>query len=315
MFGEAKHDQHASWVTAVVLEDLIPIGQAEKHPYYLFPITFLYASVAIFLAQWIFPSQAAIVAVFLATLACLPMMIGVIGFEKEKEEHERNYLSEVIFSVFGKPRAYRAYSQSEKILPFFIFLFLGLAVAFSFWFVVLPKDTVTNLFYLQMNTIKEINTGFSGNTSALGYFFTRILMNNLKVLAFTVLFSIIYGAGAVFILVWNASVIGTAMGDSIRNAIASYAKITGLTSLAGYSSAISAGLLRYLLHGIPEILAYFVGALAGGFISVAVVRHEWGSEKFENTLYNAMGLIVIAILILVLAAIVEVTISPMISAK
>ena len=66
---------------------------------------------------------------------------------------------------------------------------------------------------------------------------------------------------------------------------------------------------------LAEILAFFVGALAGGFISVAVVKHEFGSEKFENTIYNAMGLIVIAILILVLAAMLEVTISPMISAR
>jgi len=299
----------------VVLEDLIPIGQAERQPYFIFPVTFLYASVAIFLAQWIFPSQAAIVAVFLATLACMPMMIAVIGLEKEKEERERNYLSEVIFSVFGKKQSFKSWNSSEKILPFFIFLFLGLAVAFSFWFVVLPKDTVTNLFYLQMNTIKEINLGFSGNTSAVGFFFTRILLNNLKVLAFCVLFSIIYGAGAIFILVWNASVIGAAIGDSIRNAITAYAKITGVATFAGYSSAISTGMLRYFLHGVPEILAYFVGALAGGFISVAVVRHEWGSEKFENTTYNAMGLIVIAILILILAAMIEVTISPMISVK
>lgn len=299
----------------MVLEDLLPIGQAEKQPWFVFPVTFLYATVAIFLAQWIFPSQAAIVAVFLATIACLPLMINVIGFEKEKEEHERDYLREVLFSTFGKGRGARPISSREKILPFFIFLFLGLAVAFSFWFVVLPKDIVTNLFYLQMNTIKEINLGFSGNTSVIGYFFTKILMNNLKVLAFCVLFSIIYGAGAIFILVWNASVIGTAIGDSIRNAITSYAKITGFSSLAGYSSAISASLLRYLLHGVPEILAYFVGALAGGFISVAVVKHEWGSEKFENTTYNAMGLIVIAVLILILAAMIEVTISPMISVR
>ncbi|HIH14140.1 MAG TPA: stage II sporulation protein M [Nanoarchaeota archaeon] len=298
----------------MVLEDLVPAIQAEQKPWFIFPITFLYASIAIFLAQWIFPSQAAIVAVFLATLASMPLMISIIGFEKEKEERDKNYLQEVVFSFFGKIAAIKS-SSSEKLLPFFIFMFLGFSVAFSFWFVVLPKDTVINLFYLQMNTIKEINTGFSGNISAIGFFFTRILLNNLKVLAFCVLFSIIYGAGAIFILVWNASVIGTAIGDSIKTAITGYAKVTGFTTFAGYSSAISTGMFRYMLHGIPEILAYFVGALAGGFISVAVVKHEFGSEKFENTIYNAMGLIVIAILILVLAAMLEVTISPMISAR
>jgi len=29
-----------------------------------------------------------------------------------------------------------------------------------------------------------------------------------------------------------------------------------------------------MIHGIPEIVAYFIGALAGGIISVAIIRKD-----------------------------------------
>jgi len=299
----------------MVIEDLIPIRVAEKNPIDMLPIAFLYSTMAIFLAAWIFPSNAAIVAVFLATLACMPLMLSLIGFEKEKEEMHRDYLKRVVYSLFGGAKSHGASEPAEQLLPFFIWLFLGLAVAFTFWFAVLPKDFAANLFYVQLNTIKEINLGFSGNSAAIGLFFSKILLNNIKVLAFAVLFSIIYGAGAIFILVWNASVIGVAIGDTMRNALSAYAPAIGFVSIAGYSTAIGSSLMRYMLHGIPEILAYFIGALAGGMISIAVVRHEWNSEKFEATTYNALGLVIMAILILVIAAMLEVTVSPLILVK
>jgi len=190
-------------------------------------------------------------------------------------------------------------------------MFLGLTLAITFWYVVLPKDMIVNLFYLQLNTIKEINLNIAGHT-AMQHYFGRILVNNFKVLAFSVLFSFIYGAGAIFVIAWNSSVIAVAMGESIRKGITSFASATGFTAVAGYSSAVSVGLMRYLLHGVPEILAYFVGALAGSLISVAIVRHEYDSEAFQRTVWHSLGLFGLAALLLLIAGVIEVTISPMI---
>ena len=36
-------------------------------------------------------------------------------------------------------------------------------------------------------------------------------------MAFCLLFSLIYGSGAIFILTWNASVLGTAIGNYIKS--------------------------------------------------------------------------------------------------
>jgi len=68
--------------------------------------------------------------------------------------------------------------------------------------------------------------------------------------------------------------------------------------------------MRYIVHGIPEITAYFVAGLAGGIISVAVIRHDFGTDKFRKILMDSVDLIVIAILLLVFSAIVEVFVTP-----
>ena len=297
----------------MVLENIIPIKLAEQKPWNMFPITFLFSTIAIFLALWIFPSHAAIVAVFLTTLACMPLMLKVIGFEKVKEERTKDYLKQILLAFFkGRKHANVSYGQvepTEKLLSFFIFMFLGLALSVTFWFSVLPNTLITNIFYIQLNTIREINIGVLGG-AVFGQYFSKILLNNIKVLSFCILFSFIYGAGAIFILVWNSSVIGVAMGNSIRSALAT--KVSGLSGAMGYASAIPAGLMRYLIHGIPEILAYFVGGLAGGLIGIAVLKQEKDPIKFKKTLFHVGGLIGLAIVILVISALIEVSISPLI---
>jgi len=291
----------------MVLEDLIPVRLAERRPISVLPIAFLYSTLAIFLALWIFPANAAIVAVFLTTIACMPLLLNVIDFEKQKCETDKHYLRDVIFSFLHG----NGPDGSKTVLAFFAMLFLGLTLAITLWYVILPKDMIVNLFYLQLNTIKEINLNIAGHV-AMQHYFGRILLNNFKVLAFSILFSFIYGAGAIFVIAWNSSVIGVAMGDSIRKGISSFTEATGLGAVAGYSSAISVGLMRYLIHGVPEILAYFVGALAGALISVAIVRHEYDSELFQQTVKHSIGLFGLAALLLLIAGVIEVTISPLI---
>jgi len=68
--------------------------------------------------------------------------------------------------------------------------------------------------------------------------------------------------------------------------------------------------LRYMIHGIPEIGAYFVGALAGGIVSVSVIRKDLRGEGLWKILQDALFLIIIAIVILVIAALMEVYLTP-----
>lgn len=281
----------------MVLESLIGPRKAEKDWWELFFIGFLYASVAIFLSFWIFEQYASLVMVFLTVTATVPLLYNTMRFE----EHE-----DVICS--NEPQRM---INHTKILRFLVFLFLGFVLAYTLFYVFSPTSMVDTAFKAQMETINAINSKVTGNFYNDLDVFEKIFVNNVKVLLFCIFFAFFYGAGAIFILTWNASVIAAAIGNVIRTNIAIYAKDFGLANLWTYFSIFSVGILRYLIHGIPEILGYFVGGLAGSIISVAMINHDFSTIKFKKVLTDTISLIVLAVFILLVAATMEVFLTPL----
>lgn len=293
----------------MVLESLISPEKAENRPGLLTFLGFIYTSLAMFLAYMIFKQYSSLFMVFLATIASIPLMYKLIKMEEEKDLTDT---SEVLLL-----------KEHWKALSAFMYLFLGATLAFVFWYVVLPSSTISVLFESQTSTIISINgrtteltqgsiTGNVVTGSATSFnVFSKIFFNNVKVLLFCVLFSFLYGAGAIFILVWNASVIGTAIGNFIRSNIAALAAQAGGASIGIYFSVVSIGLFKYVIHGFPEILAYFVGALAGGIISIAIINHDVTTRKFEHVILDAADLMMLALVITFIAAILEVYVTPL----
>ena len=260
---------------------------------------FLYCTVAIFLSYWIFKAYSSLIMVFLATMATIPLMISTIKLEEQKD------LKDLEEKILLK--------EHWKALSAFMFLFLGFTVAFLLWYIVLPQGTVNVLFESQIDTLNAINSKVTGLaiSDSLSVF-NRIFLNNMRVLIFCILFSFLYGAGAIFILCWNASVIGAAIGNFIRTKIALISNIVGATRVMQYFQIISFGLLKYSIHGIPEILAYFTAGLAGGIISMAVIRHDFGTRKFEHILLVSADLLLLSLALLFVAALLEVYVTPII---
>lgn len=281
----------------MVLESILNPLKAEKKPWEMLFIGALYSSVAILLSLWIFQDQASLVMVFLTVMACIPIVYNTMKLEEGKDitiSRERTLLKE-----------------HNKALVFLMFLFLGITISSVLWYVVLPEKTSNLLFDRQTSTISDINNQISGNLIHQLGIFSKILFNNVRVLAFSILFAFVYGAGAIFILTWNATVIGTAIGNFIRSGLSSYSASFGFDKIGGYFQVISLGLARYAIHGIPEILAYFYGGLAGGIISVAIIRHHYSSTKFSHILHDAADLLLISLAFLVLAAALEVFVTPL----
>jgi len=272
----------------MVLESIIDPFNAEKKPWELFFIGFVYASVAVFLSLWIFRQHASLVMVFLTVIACVPLIYNTIKLEEGKDlliEKESTLLKE-----------------HAKALEFLIFLFLGITISLAVWYIVLPTNITQTIFSVQTKTIAEINSQITGNVIAQLGLFVKVFFNNIKVMIFCLLFSFIYGVGAIFILTWNASVISAAIGNFIRS---------NLSSVSSYFTIAPLGLLRYLLHGIPEIAAYFTAGLAGSIISIAVIRHDFGSKKFEHIILDSTDLMILSLAILFFAALIEVFITPL----
>ena len=280
----------------MVLESLGQPVRLEKKPSELFFLTFSYCVIAILLSIWVFPQYAGLTMVFFTVMAAIPMMMKMIMFEEKK--------------LFARPR-----SETHKdTLMFFVALFLGMVAAYTLFFVMMPEETVKTLFNIQISTISGINTHVAETISGnfLGDIFPIIVLNNLKVMVFALLFSFIYGSGAIFILTWNASVISVAIGTLIRDILSSAAVGAGAVGIGSYFSAISVGLSRYLLHGIPEIGAFFIAGLAGGLISIGMLRYELFDEHFDLIVKDALFLTIVAAILIVFAAVIEVSVSPLI---
>jgi len=282
-----------------MLEMLINPKRAERRSWEMFFVGLVYASLAFLLVNWIFAQDAVLskYSGILIVTFCVMFSMPFIYYSIKLEE-EKNFKIEGFFRVLR---------EHNKALLAFMWLFMGFIVAFSFWYLVMPSE---NSFRAQIETYCMINRpanfnecveqyGIKTKVSPTGFLTAKekliaIFTNNVYVLIFTLIFSLIFGAGAIFILAWNASVISAAIG---------------IFSKAGLSN-LPLGVARFMTHGFFEIGAYFTGALAGGIISVAIIRHDTKTEKFWTILQDSLNLIILSVILLFFAALIEVFITP-----
>lgn len=281
-----------------MIEMLMFPKAAERRPWEMFFIGLLYASVSLLLVSFIFSKDSVlsnyggILVVTFTVMFSLPFMYFLIKNQEQKD---------IEISETGK--LMKAHSIALRGL---MWLFMGFVVALAFWYLVLPGYNHVN-FNAQIKVFCAINnpanydycleqnglSPLTGNV-AKPKLIMNIFSNNIYVLIFTLLFSLAFGAGAIFILIWNASVIAAAVGMFSQESLI----------------RLPLGLARYMIHGIPEIGAYFIGALAGGIVSVAIIRRDLQGEKMWKILQDSLTLIIIAVVVLFIAALVEVYITP-----
>jgi stage II sporulation protein M len=279
----------------MVLESLLNPKKAEKKPWDLFFLGVVYATVAFLLSYWVFREYVSIVMVTLTAICSVPLIYNTILTEAKKDDLEK--------------KEYWLIKEHGKAVTAFTFLFLGFVAAFLIWFTILPSNTVQDVFSVQIDTITQITTNTpTGNLVVEFGKLSGVLMNNLKILIFCFILSFFFGAGAIFILTWNASVVAAAIGTFIRNNILEHLS----SGFASYFHVISLGVLKYMTHGVIEIIAYFIGGLAGGIISIAVIRHDFGTHEFKKALLASVDIVAVSLVLLFIAALIEVFVSPLI---
>jgi len=281
-----------------MLEMLINPREAEKKPSRLFFVGLLYAALSLLLVDLIFlrsatlAKHAPLLVITFSVMFSLPFMYSLIRRQEFKEVTE------------GQNKT--LFREHFTAIISLLWLFLGFVVAFSFFYIVLPSSTVTANFGSQVEEFCRVNmpqqvseclrqygikSSITGQVIG-GNDVAAIFLNNIFVLIFVLIFSLAFGAGAIFILAWNASVIGAAIGLLFK-------------------SSLNFGLFfTYLIHGLPEIAAYFVAALAGGILSMAIIRQDFGYGKFKGLLTDFFNLTLLAIVLLFVAALLEVYVSP-----
>ncbi|MBW2966585.1 stage II sporulation protein M [Candidatus Woesearchaeota archaeon] len=275
----------------MVLELLINPKKISGKPWEMFFVGFVYSFIAAFLALWIFKNYVSTIMITITIIASIPVVRSVIKQEEEKD---------VVIKQEG-----RLLKEHSKAIMLLVYLFLGFVFSFTLLYVFMPSVIVEKMFSAQLETIITVQAPTGNFISSLGIT-SKIFFNNIKILLFCVIFSFFYGAGAIFILTWNASVMATAIGAFIRNNLF-YAK-----GIFDYFQVTTIGLLQYTLHGIPEIAAYFVAALGSSMISFALMKHDFMDKNFKRVLRDIINLMVVAVIILIISAIIEVYITPLI---
>jgi uncharacterized membrane protein SpoIIM required for sporulation len=255
----------------MVLERLISLRSGIKQPIWMFFIGGAVSLVSLFIAYYIFQTSVGMFTSLLITIAMMPFMLNLITYEEEKEELES--ITEMNFL-----------QRHKMTLKVYIAFFAGVILSLSMIYMILPQTFVDKIFADQINQINTIRGSFLFADT-----FSKILINNIGVLLLSFLFSFLFGAGAVFILAWNASVLATAIGIAAK----SYGGI----------GALPLAILTYFPHGSLEILAYFIGGIAGGLISTVIMRRKSG--KFWFIMKDGLQLMIISVVILVIAGLIE----------
>lgn len=276
----------------MVLESMFNFFVLKKRPWNLFFAGFLYSIVGLFLSYLVFREVAGLLTVFLIVIAALPLLYMVVKNEEEidiKSSQELNLLKE----------------HSKAILSM-LFLFFGITTALVFAYVILPQEAVHTIFGLQENAIQNVNNYVQGNITKIDILI-KIFTNNLKVLFFCLLFSLLYGTGAIFVLTWNASVIAVAIGSLLKTELGKTAALIGFSKVSSYFGAATFSFFRYMSHGILEIIAYFIMGLAGSIISIAIMKHDIGDDRVVT---DILDLVLISLGFLLVAGVIEVYVTP-----
>ncbi len=279
----------------MVLEAIISSKEMLRHPLFMLFISIVIGSASIWIAFFTFPGSSSILSIAFITIALVPMMDRVFIREEESEARKPGYAASFLARHF-------------RVIEVFAWFFIGLIITYAFWYAVLPSEQRQIVFSEQEKTLSSIGnlretlTGSAviqaracGSNSWC--WFDVIFFNNSFVLLAAITLSFVYGAGAIFLIGWNASIVGVLLGREIISVAGPAGALHGLASAANVSLAL-------LPHGIPEWLGYFVGAIAGGIISAAITkrryrRHEPQTISKDVTvmLFYAVGLLLIGALI------------------
>ncbi|MFH1978175.1 MAG: stage II sporulation protein M, partial [Candidatus Aenigmatarchaeota archaeon] len=199
----------------------------------LFVAAFL-ITVGFISAFFIFPAEFSISIISFSSLLILPFVIRVL--ETEKFVEKKNVQG--IVSLFRR---------HERTIIFFIFIFFGMALEYTMLFGFVTPEIGNIAFEQQLGLILRSPTGYFAGSEI----FWEIVTNNIRLVFICMVLSIFYGVGAIFILNYNASIVGIIYGSSIR------------TMIYGVTYPVFPNPLWYLPHIILEVMAYLLASIAG----------------------------------------------------
>ncbi len=255
-----------------MIEYLLADRQQLFTPFVFFITGVFYGVLSAVVAIAIFPDQASIAHVLLASIAVAPIIFRAIAIGAHVLDTDPHLVLPVQSWLTGLYFSY----------------FLGAIIGFQLSYVFAPDMYKHILISEQLEELKIIE-GIKVKLSGMAVkeaFFWKILTNNLRVYVISVLLSFLYGTGGVLLLNWNASIIAALLFTKFQSNLINEA---------------ATSILAILPHSILEFLGYFMGGISGVLIGVAVIQEGWNVRLLRDT----MILLAMGFLFIILGAIIE----------
>ncbi|PIN74412.1 hypothetical protein COV20_00090 [Candidatus Woesearchaeota archaeon CG10_big_fil_rev_8_21_14_0_10_45_16] len=195
-----------------------------------------------------------------------------------------------------KDKLQHFFQNHKDIFEVYLFLSIGIVTAYLLMAAGLHYIgiSIDSLFQEQLKVLGKAITvdqiqSFSANKLMHAL---SIFSINVGVSVFLFILSIFYGAGSIFLVVWNASIFAAFL---IRTLEAVSRGVEHAVALLGVFS----------LYVIPELAGFLLAAMAGGVVSKAMITERFMSPEFKNVVGDAFILLLLSLALLLVAAFLE----------
>ena len=201
----------------MVLEKLFPIKDLLNNRGLLFLYAAIIAVVSSLTAYFLFPGSASILTIAFITIAFTHFIRRTFGMT----EKMINSKEEGLFKTY------------YVIIMSYAKIFIALTIIFTILFALAPEPFREAIFHEQIEVVKQVGHLRDQILSSVGNFVLPlsegvkstaflIFFNNLQVLLTTIVLSFVYGAGAIFLIAYQASILGSIIGANIVNLFGKY---------------------------------------------------------------------------------------------
>jgi len=258
----------------MVFEQLFSVRWIERKEHAFF-LGLFYTFIGFFSARIIFPEGTGLMAVAFTSILLIPSINALLKLEENVEIREKKLSIRLLLR------------DHKDIFKVYLFMFMGIFVAFLIIGLMTPYSSIWRLYGSQLSS-----AGMVGNALWVQSFF-RLLLNNLLVFAVCFLLSLVYGAGSIIFLTWNASVWSVVIAYFIKLHYLD-AQTLGLVSI-----------VAILPHLITEGIAYISAAIAGGVVSKAALREKLFSKNFNHIMSDSVIILAAGFVLVIISCFVE----------
>lgn len=281
----------------MVLELITNSFKLRQKPYLMFFEAMLLTVLSIFFASTIFPGK------YMSIAVLTFLIIGVVPL------FNKLYSYDSYITNYSKP----FFVRHKQIFVLLFFFFLGILFTFVASYFVLSEEVSNNLLTAQfeeLERVSEVRNTITGNfslsdvsTDRFNSIFGLIFKNNFLVVMAAIILSFFYGAGGLFLIAWNASLLSV----MIINYISSAVYHAGVNAAIMGSKHGFIAFLGFVPHGFFEVLAYFVASVAGAIFARDLFKGVFETPFKWHATRDFLYLFLFAVICLIIGALIETT--------